>query len=117
MGANLEGDDLTHIMRIWKCQNEVRTARVMRDLWKHCPTLQQLDWYPLIKNSDYDPDPQTLCRWRFLRKGHADNDPGHHLHQVVWDLRWKGCPQGNADPVMMIRVGQEWKRELDNSSI
>ncbi|CAL1694986.1 unnamed protein product [Somion occarium] len=100
-----DAEDLARLMRIWETRNEPRVARVMRCIARMCPTLEQLDWYPM--GSASDGESYTAWRWKFLRKlrdGKLDVD------RVIGNLRWENSVQGDPDPIMENLVGEEWDR-------
>lgn len=110
MFPELVSDDLTCIMHLWKSKNEPKAMRIMRNLWKSCPTLEQVDWFPSGGYDGLNSNPKTLCRWKFRSKGSA-TDNIRHLHQVVWDVRWNGCSESTHDPITVLCVGQERERQ------
>ena len=109
---SLPKDILTDVMHLWRSHNEQRAEKVMRHLWNCCPTLEQIDWYPRLK-TDMD-SVETLCRWIFVREN-GDSNQRDSLARVTWDLLWTGCLQGDPEPIMNIRIGQEWEREMQKA--
>ena len=107
--GSLQKDILSEVMHPWRSHNEHRAEKVMRYLWSCCPTLEQIDWYPRLKTNMSSLG--TLCRWKFVRED-GDSNQRDSLARVTWDLHWMGCPQGDPEPIMNIRVGQEWEREM-----
>ncbi|KAK7695161.1 hypothetical protein QCA50_002351 [Cerrena zonata] len=95
--------DLAYLMRLWQEKNEPSLARFMRNLGDCCPSLEQIDWYPLGGG-----DPRTLWRWNFLRELRDDN---RKVKRVMGNLSWEGCTQGDPDPMVAL-VGQEWEHHV-----
>ena len=110
--GSLQKDILSEVMHPWRSHNEQKAEKVMRHLWSCCPTLEQIDWYPRLK-TDMD-SVETLCRWIFVREN-RDSNQRDSLARVTWDLLWTGCLQGDPEPIMNIRIGQEWEREMQKA--
>lgn len=97
--GELSEHDLAYLMRLWQWRNEVHLEPLIRRMGNWCPSLEQLDWYPLGGG-----DERTLWRWKFLRELRGGKQK---VKRVIGNLSWVGCTQGDPDPMVAL-VGQEW---------
>ena len=87
------------LMRAWQahCEDSY-VAPMMRLLAKSCPTLEEIEWYPV---GPFFVD--HAVRW--LWKVHRERD-GVSVRAVSGELTYKGSLKGNAPPFEIL-VGQE----------
>lgn len=103
LGETVDLDEAMHdphlLMRAWQafCEDDY-VAPMMRLLAKSCPTLEQIEWYPV---GPFFVD--HAVRW--LWKVHRERD-GVGVRAVSGELTYKGSLKGNAPPFEIL-VGQE----------
>lgn len=92
-------DDPRLLMRAWQvfCEKDF-VAPMMRLLAKNCPTLEEIEWYPV---GPFFVDYAVRWLWRVHRQRN-----GTDVRMVNGELTYKGSLKGNA-PHFEVLVGQE----------
>ena len=106
MGQDLSEPDRAYLMGLWQMKNEPQLTNFMRHIAsKYSPSLDEVNWYPVGEGAK----PRTLWRWKFEREIRDGVSKVKRVHNY---LTWKGCAQGDPDPMVAL-VGQEWEHFKD----
>ena len=105
----IDPNDRTLILRVWEILHYHRVANVMSSLVEKCPTLEEIEWFPMaVSERDGEGETKSLWKWKVQQgiRGH------YGPHRVSGSYTYKRCPSGDPPPLYIL-VGEELKRTLE----